>query len=99
MPVTYIVVHESSTLQVDTGVVRELGLVDIGAVGSDVSSVIDLVAGGIKEAHALYPLPRLLGPVGICGVASVTSESSAKVEEAAVGNALHQVSRAYLEVW
>ena len=95
MSVTYIVVHESSTLQEDAGIVRELGLVGVGAVGSNVSSVIDLVAIGIKEAHALHPLPRRLGPVGICGVASVTSKSSAEVEEAAVGNALNQVSRAY----
>jgi hypothetical protein len=80
------VVHESSALEEDTRVIRELSLVDIGTVSSDMSTVINLISGRVKETDALHPVPGLLSPVGISLIASVASKSGTQVEEASVSN-------------
>jgi hypothetical protein len=72
---TYVVVHKSSALEENTRVVRELGLVDIGAVLSNVTTIVNLIRGGVEETNALHPVPCLLSPVGIGLVARVSSKS------------------------
>ncbi len=54
--------HVGRTQQPDGVVVRELGLVDVGAVRLDVGAVVDVVLGR-HEADRGDPVPRLLGPV------------------------------------
>ena len=83
---TYMVVHESSALEEDARVIRELSLVDIGTVSSDMSTVINLISGRVKETDALNPVPGLLSPVGISLVTSVASKSGTQVEEASISN-------------
>jgi hypothetical protein len=60
----YIVVHVGSALEVDGIIVRELGAVDVGAVGLDVSAVVDVVVV-VHQFDPLYPVPCLLGPFGV----------------------------------
>lgn len=83
---TYVVVHVGSTLKKDAGVVRELGLVDIGAVRLDVSAVVNVVVFVVDIPHAVHPIPGLLSPIGIGRVVGIASKSSAQIEEATVGN-------------
>jgi hypothetical protein len=88
---TYIVIHESSALEEDARVVRELSLVDIGTVCSDMSTVINLIGVRVKEANALDPVPGLLSPVGISLVASVASKSGTQVKEASISNTFEKL--------
>lgn len=73
-------------MEENSGVVRELRLVDIGTVFSNMSTVVNLISIWVEEAHALNPIPRLLGPIGVCLVASITGKSGTQVEEATVSD-------------
>jgi hypothetical protein len=79
------VVHGGSAQEPHAHIVRELDLVDVGAVSLNVGAVVDLVLG-VDQSHTGDPVPGLLRMVGIGLVASVPSEASAKVEEAAIGD-------------
>lgn len=74
---TYVVVHVGGTLKKDAGVVRELGLVDIGAVRLDVSAVVNVVVFVVDIPHAVQPIPGLLSPIGIGRVVGIAGKSSA----------------------
>src|SRR3569833_2351859 len=77
---TYIVVHEGGSLQVDGGVVRELGLGDVLAVIVDMGAVVDIVVGR-HEAH-------FVRPVGVGLIQRVASQARAHFDEDAVGDAV-----------
>ena len=83
---TYVVVHEGSSLKENTRVIRELGLVDIGTVLSYMTAIINLICGGVKETNALHPVPGFLSPVGVGRVTSVSSKSSTQVKETTVSD-------------
>lgn len=83
---TYVVVHEGGSLKENTRVIRELGLVDIGTVLSYVTSIINLICGGVEETNALHPVPGLLSPVGVGCVTGVSSKSSTQVKETTVSD-------------
>lgn len=85
-PKTYKVVHVGGSEQEDGIVVRELGLVDVCAVGPDVRTIVDIVLC-VHESDSGDPIPCLFGPVSISLVSCVPSQPSAEVEKAAVCNA------------
>lgn len=89
---TYVVVHEGGSLKENTRVIRELGLVDIGTVLSYMTTIINLVCGGVKETNALHPVPGLLSPVGVSRVTGVSSKSSTQVKETTVSDTFLRVS-------
>jgi hypothetical protein len=89
---TYVVVHKGGTLKENSGVVRELGLVDIGTVFPNMSTVVNLISLWVEEAHALDPIPRLLGPIGVCLVAGITGKSGTQIEKTTVSDTFLQVS-------
>lgn len=68
--VAYKVIHVSSAEQEDCVVVRELGLVDVRAVGLNMCAVVNVVLG-VHEADSGDPIPCLLSPVRVGLVASI----------------------------
>jgi hypothetical protein len=76
----------SGTEQEDAVVVGELGLVDVGAVSTDVSAIVDVVIS-VHEPNASNPVPGLFGPVGVGLVIGIASQPCTEVEEASVRNA------------
>lgn len=68
----YIVVHHGGTEKEDAVVVRELSLVDIGAVVLNVSAIVNVVIRVTDESNTLHPIPSLLSPVGVGCVSSIT---------------------------
>lgn len=84
---TYIVVHVCCSKQIHAIVVGELGLVDIGAVGLNVGTVVDVVVV-IHESNTSHPVPSGLGPGRVGFVVGVASKTRTEVEEAAVRNAV-----------
>lgn len=69
---THEFVHGGCTMKEHACVVRELSLVNLGAVGAvfDTSTIEDIILW-IYEADALHPLPDHLGFVSIRGVACI----------------------------
>jgi hypothetical protein len=82
---TYIVVHVCCAEREDCHVVRELDLVDIGAIRSNVSTIINIPLG-IHQSNSLDPIPGLLGVLSIGIIVRVFGQSSADIEEASVRN-------------
>lgn len=78
--------HVCGSEKPDCAVVRKLGLVDVGAVHRHISAVVDGICFGIQEADVCPPIPRLLSPVGIGRVVSVTGQTCSYIEETAIGN-------------
>lgn len=74
------------TEQEDAVVVGELGFVDVGAVRTNMSTIVDVIVI-VHKADTSHPVPCLLGPVGVGLVVGVASQPCAQVEEAAVRNA------------
>jgi hypothetical protein len=60
-------------------------MIDIGAVGLDVCSVIDIIIL-VHQTDCRNPVPDYLCVLSICVVGGVASESSTKIEEASVCN-------------
>lgn len=81
-----VVVHESRSLQQNGGVVRESGLVDVGAVLLDVSTIIHPPVLMVDVLYSPKPIPSLFSILRIGRVTSVSRKSSSNVEEASVGN-------------
>lgn len=68
---SYKVVHVRRPQQVDSVVIGELGFVDIGAIGSDMGSIVDVVLR-VDKADSCDPFPCPLCPVRIRRVACVS---------------------------
>lgn len=83
---THEVIHVSGTEQKDAVVVGKLSFVYVGAVSTDMSTIIDVVVV-IHKPDASDPVPSLLGPVCIGLVVGVASQPCTEVEEAAVCDA------------
>ena len=79
---TYVVVHDSTAVDQQGGVIGELGLVDVREVGQ-MSAIVDVpfitdVAEPVDEGESL------LGEFGIRGVVEVTGKAGPNVEVASV---------------
>lgn len=70
----------------DGGVVREGGLVDVGAVVLDVRTIVHSPAIVVDVFHSPKPIPRLLGESRVRLVAGVSRKSGSDIEEASVGD-------------
>jgi hypothetical protein len=81
-----VVPHVCGSENPDCAVVRKLGFVDIGTVSRNISTIVDGICFGIQEPNAFQPVPRLLSPVEIGRVASITGETCSDIEETAIGN-------------
>jgi hypothetical protein len=71
-------------------------MIDIGAVGLDVCSVIDVIIL-VHQTDSRNPVPDYLCVLSICVVVGVASESSTKIEEASVCNGVLVVVSG--EIW
>lgn len=85
--------HVCGSENPDCTVVRKLGLVEVGAVDRNISAVVDGICVGIQKADACPPVPRLLSPVGISRIASVTGQTCSQIEETAIGNTYRCISQ------
>lgn len=81
------VIHHSSTQCPYAHVVRELDAVDIRAVGFDVGTVVNPIIL-IDQTDASRPVPSFLRDISVGIIVGVPSKTSAKVEEASIGNGI-----------
>ena len=84
MRAAYKVVHVCSTLNENSSVVRELLLIDICAVFSNMTAIVDLPGLVIHILDSVKPVPGPLGVLGVSCVTSVAGKPRANVEEAAI---------------
>ena len=67
----------------DAGRVRKLRQVNVGAVLGGVAAVVN-VEFVVNVAHVDHPVPRLVGPRGVCSIVRVASQAGGRVEQDAV---------------
>lgn len=82
----HIIVHVGGAEQEDAVIVRELRFVYVGAVSTNMSTIVDVVVC-VHKPDTSDPVPSLLGPVGVGLVAGIAGQSCAEVEEATVRDA------------
>ena len=84
---TCVIVHVCGTHEVGAHVIRPLNRRGLGTVVGNTSSVVDNIL--IRKQWCSHcPVVRLVGPVRIGLIASVSSKASSKLEEAPVRNAV-----------
>ena len=87
---TDIIEHDGGGVDEDGRVGRELDGVNVRAVVANVAAVQDVVVLG-DVADALHPVPGLVDPLGVRGVAGVAAQAGGDVEEDAVGDGVFVV--------
>ena len=79
--------HDGGAEEHRGDVVGPLVANDAGAVPGVVGAVVDIVAVAVYQSDPCHPVIRLLGPVAVRAVSSVSSQARGELEEGAVGNA------------
>ena len=87
---TYVVVHVSGAHKVGTNVVCPLNWRGLSTIIGDVSSVVDNILAR-QQGCPHCPVIRLVGPVCIGLVTSVSGKASSKLEKAPVGDTVFVV--------
>ena len=82
---TYVIVHDGDTVDQDGRVRRELDLVDIGTVCSNVSSIINFIIT-VHQPYSANPVERFNCKLRICIVVGISRESSSNIEVASISN-------------